>query len=46
MYNHFVCQLSDTRLMEATSGKYKAQLNSINKQHRLHYPAVTSWREL
>ena len=34
MYNHFVCQLSDTRLMDTTSGKYKAQLNSINKQHR------------
>ena len=33
MYNHFVCQLSDTRMMDATSGKYKAQLNSINKQH-------------
>ena len=33
MYNHFVCQLSDTRLMVATSGKYKAQLNSIDKQH-------------
>ena len=33
MYNHFVCQLSDTRMMDVTSGKYKAQLNSINKQH-------------
>ena len=33
MYNHFVCQLSNARLMDAISGKYKAQLNSINKQH-------------
>ena len=33
MYKHFVCQLSNARLMEAISGKYKAQLKSINKQH-------------
>ena len=32
MYNHFVCQLSDTRLMDV-SKKYKDQLNSIDKQH-------------
>ena len=32
MYNHFVCQLSDTRLMDANK-KYKKQLNDIDKQH-------------
>ena len=32
MYNHFVCELSDTRLMDV-SKKYKDQLNSIDKQH-------------
>ena len=32
MYNHFVCQLSDTRLMDV-SKKYKNKLNSIDKQH-------------
>ena len=33
MYNHFVCQLSNARLMDAISGKYKEHINSINKQH-------------
>ena len=32
MYNHFVCQLSDKRLMDANK-KYKKQLDDINKQH-------------
>ena len=32
MYNHFVCQLSVTRLMDVNK-KYKKHLNSINKQH-------------
>ena len=38
MYNHFVCQLTDSRLMDVTLGKYKAQLNSINKQHNFIIP--------
>ena len=33
MYNHFVCQLSDARLMDAISGEYKAQLISFDKRH-------------
>ena len=33
MYNHFVCQLSNARLVDAISGKYKAQPNSIDNQH-------------
>ena len=32
MYNHFVCQLYDTRLMDANK-KDKKQLNDIDKQH-------------
>ena len=32
MYNHFVCQLSDARLMDVNK-KYKKHLKSINKQH-------------
>ena len=32
MYNHFVCRLSDTRLMDV-SKKYKKQLDDIDKQH-------------
>ena len=32
MYNHFVCQLTDTRLMD-TMKQYKKRLNSIDKQH-------------
>ena len=32
MYNHFVCQLSDTRLMDANK-KYIKQLDGIDKQH-------------
>ena len=33
MYNHFVCQLSDTRLMDAKKKK-KKQLDDIDKQHK------------
>ena len=36
MYNHFVCQLTDARLMNKKNKKkrkYKKQLNSIDKQH-------------
>ena len=32
MYNHFVCQLSDTRLMDKNN-KYKKHLDYIDKQH-------------
>ena len=32
MYNHFVCQLTDARLMNVNK-KYKKQLDYINKQH-------------
>ena len=32
MYNHFVRQLSNARLMDSKK-KYKKQLNSIDKQH-------------
>ena len=32
MYNHFVCQLSNARLMDA-SNKFKNQLDCIDKQH-------------
>ena len=32
MYNHFVCQLTDARLMDVNK-KCKKRLNSINKQH-------------
>ena len=32
MYNHFVCQLSNTRLMDANK-KYKKQLDDIDKEH-------------
>ena len=32
MYNRFVCQLSDTRLMDVNK-KYKKHLNFIDKQH-------------
>ena len=32
MYNHFVCQLSDARLMDVNK-KYKKHLDYINKQH-------------
>ena len=32
MYNHFVCQLSNTRLMDANK-KYKKQMDDIDKQH-------------
>ena len=38
MYNHFVCQLSDTRLMDSKK-KYK-------EQTQIHYPANTSWKKL
>ena len=31
MYNHFVCQLTDARLMDINK-KYKILLNSIDKQ--------------
>ena len=35
MYNHFVCQLTDARLMnkKKKKRKYRKQLNSIDKQH-------------
>ena len=33
MYNHFVGQLTDARLMDK-SKQYKKQLNSIDKQHK------------
>ena len=33
MYNHFVCQLSNTRLMDSKK-KYKKQLDDIDKQHK------------
>ena len=33
MYNHFVCQLSNTRLMDSKK-KYKEQLDDIDKQHK------------
>ena len=33
MYNHFVCQLSNTRLMNSKK-KYKEQLDYINKQQK------------
>ena len=33
MYDHFVCQLTDARLMNVKKKKYKKQLNSIDKQH-------------
>ena len=33
MYNHFVCQLSNARLMDLKK-KYKKQLNDIDKQHK------------
>ena len=32
MYNHFVCQLTDARLMDVNK-QYKQRLNSINQQH-------------
>ena len=32
MYNHFVCQLSDARLMNVNK-KYKKQLNSIDNNN-------------
>ena len=32
MYNHFVCQLSDTRVIDANK-KYKKQLDDNDKQH-------------
>ena len=32
MFNHFVCQLSETRLMDVNK-KYKKHLNFIDKQH-------------
>ena len=32
MYNHFVCQPTDARLMNVNK-KYKKQLDYINKQH-------------
>ena len=32
MYNHFVCQLTDARLMNKNK-QYKKQLNYINNQH-------------
>ena len=32
MYDHFVCQLTDARLMDVNK-KYKKQLNSLDKQH-------------
>ena len=34
MYNHFVYQLSNTRLKDANK-KYKKQLDDIDKQHKL-----------
>ena len=34
MYNHFVGQLSDPRLMNKNK-KYKKQLNSIDNQHKI-----------
>ena len=33
MYNHFVCQLFNTRLLDANK-KYKKQLDNIDKQHK------------
>ena len=33
MYNHFVCKLSNTRLVDANK-KYKKQLDDIDKQHK------------
>ena len=33
MYNHFVCQLFNTRLMDAKK-KYKKQLDNIDNQHK------------
>ena len=33
MYNHFVCQLTDARLMDINK-KYKKHLDYINKQHK------------
>ena len=33
MYNHFVCQLFNTRLMDANK-KYKKQQDYIDKQHK------------
>ena len=33
MYNHFVCQLSHTKLMDSKK-KYKERLNDIDKQHK------------
>ena len=32
MYNHFVCRLTDARLMDVNK-KYKKHLNFIDKQH-------------
>ena len=32
MYNHFVCQLTDARLMDVKKN-YKKRLNSIDNQH-------------
>ena len=32
MYNHFVCQLTDARLMDVNK-QYKKYLDYINKQH-------------
>ena len=33
MYDHFVCQLSNTTLMDSKK-KYKKQLDDIDKQHK------------
>ena len=33
MYNHFVCQFSDTKFMDVNKKIQKKQLNSIDKQH-------------
>ena len=33
MYNHFVCQLTDARLMDKNK-QYKKRLNSIDNQHK------------
>ena len=43
MYNHFVCQLTNTRLMDANK-KYKKHLDDIDKQHKFIISAYTSWR--
>ena len=37
MYNHFVCQLSNTRLIDSKK-KYKEQLDYIDKQHKFIIP--------